>query len=423
MFIKKVYIYNYKLFKNFNIDLEKNTISNIFSIASVNGGGKSIFLQLIFIMLHCFKDEKKYQYIKNLLSDVLLTLNKTEIIDFCINHDNFDYDLKFYISKEAYNKDDTVIIPNVMNDNMHNLYIETNFNDELLNLLSKRVFLNAPIYQIFHFIKKKMVIFQQNNIEGMSYFNKIDSSKKDLSNFFTYEYFSQEIILKAIYKALAKDKKRELQKQEDLNYYNQIKEDLENFFEDKKIIINDDIDDIIFIDKFSKKKILHENFSHGELRKLSMFIWIKYFVDEDSIILMDEIDIGLHPKWQYELVDELEMWSSNSQFFLATHSPQILSSTYYKNLILLDKNDESTKVHQLQQPIRDNDVNSVVELIMGAKNLPQELDRLQKKYRELVEKSEDETIKARGIKEKILQWETINSSFFRRIDFYKKMKR
>ena len=51
---------------------------------------------------------------------------------------------------------------------------------------------------------------------------------------------------------------------------------------------------------------------------------------------MDEVDIALHPRWQYELVNNFTRWATNCQFLLATHSPQVLSSTYYKNLIKLE---------------------------------------------------------------------------------------
>ena len=35
---------------------------------------------------------------------------------------------------------------------------------------------------------------------------------------------------------------------------------------------------------------------------------------------MDEIEIALHPDWQYEIVNDLKDWAQNNQFILATHS-------------------------------------------------------------------------------------------------------
>ncbi len=35
---------------------------------------------------------------------------------------------------------------------------------------------------------------------------------------------------------------------------------------------------------------------------------------------MDEIEIAFHPDWQYQIVRDLEQWSSTNQYILATHS-------------------------------------------------------------------------------------------------------
>ena len=98
MFLKKIHIHDYKIFNNIEMNFEKSEISNVFSLASVNGGGKSTLLQFIFIMLNCFIDESKKFYIKNLLEGIHLKNNdKKELINFIINHDNIDYNLDFLI--------------------------------------------------------------------------------------------------------------------------------------------------------------------------------------------------------------------------------------------------------------------------------------------------------------------------------------
>lgn len=46
----------------------------------------------------------------------------------------------------------------------------------------------------------------------------------------------------------------------------------------------------------------------------------------DGIILIDEIDLHLHPTWQREVISKLRNTFSNSQFIVTTHSPHIVSS-------------------------------------------------------------------------------------------------
>ena len=60
--------------------------------------------------------------------------------------------------------------------------------------------------------------------------------------------------------------------------------------------------------------------SHGELKRLSLYVWLKYSNIENAIILFDEIEIALHPDWQYQIIRNLEEWGPTNQYILATHS-------------------------------------------------------------------------------------------------------
>ena len=44
----------------------------------------------------------------------------------------------------------------------------------------------------------------------------------------------------------------------------------------------------------------------------------------EGIILIDEIELHLHPRWQRNIVPSLEKTFSNCQFVITTHSPQVL---------------------------------------------------------------------------------------------------
>lgn len=49
-----------------------------------------------------------------------------------------------------------------------------------------------------------------------------------------------------------------------------------------------------------------------------------------GIILIDEIDLHLHPKWQRIVVDQLTSTFPNIQFILSTHSPVIIAGASHK---------------------------------------------------------------------------------------------
>ncbi|WP_369743043.1 AAA family ATPase [Pseudidiomarina sp. PP-1MA] len=47
----------------------------------------------------------------------------------------------------------------------------------------------------------------------------------------------------------------------------------------------------------------------------------------DGIVLIDEVDMHLHPKWQRSLINQLSSTFPNCQFVLTTHSPLVISDS------------------------------------------------------------------------------------------------
>ncbi len=56
----------------------------------------------------------------------------------------------------------------------------------------------------------------------------------------------------------------------------------------------------------------------------------------EGIILIDEIDLHLHPSWQRMIITKMSEVFPNCQFIVSTHSPQILSHIKPDNIFLLD---------------------------------------------------------------------------------------
>lgn len=55
-----------------------------------------------------------------------------------------------------------------------------------------------------------------------------------------------------------------------------------------------------------------------------------------GIVLIDELELHLHPKWQREIVEKLKMTFPNIQFIATTHSPFIVQTLNNDELIVLD---------------------------------------------------------------------------------------
>lgn len=49
-------------------------------------------------------------------------------------------------------------------------------------------------------------------------------------------------------------------------------------------------------------------------------------LEEEAVILIDELDLHLHPRWQKTIVEDLKRTFPNCQFLISTHSPFIIQS-------------------------------------------------------------------------------------------------
>jgi len=85
--------------------------------------------------------------------------------------------------------------------------------------------------------------------------------------------------------------------------------------------------------------------------------------DITGIVLLDEIDLHLHPSFQRSLVPLLRRSLPNVQFIVTTHSPMLLASFDRSELILLDRESEGG-VRKLDRQIFGFSMDDVYEWLM-----------------------------------------------------------
>lgn len=68
-------------------------------------------------------------------------------------------------------------------------------------------------------------------------------------------------------------------------------------------------------------------------------------LEEPCIVLVDEIDLHLHPKWQRKIIGFLSDIFKNAQFIVTAHSPLIVQAAEDANIILLKREGDSVKIH------------------------------------------------------------------------------
>jgi predicted ATP-binding protein involved in virulence len=87
----------------------------------------------------------------------------------------------------------------------------------------------------------------------------------------------------------------------------------------------------------------------------------------EAVVMIDEIELHLHPGWQRMVVERLRETFPHCQFILTTHSPQILSQIPAESVILLDRFQRV----ELPAGTLGRDSNSILSEIMGVPERPQ----------------------------------------------------
>ncbi len=83
-------------------------------------------------------------------------------------------------------------------------------------------------------------------------------------------------------------------------------------------------------------------------------------LNEPAIVLIDEIDIHLHPSWQRSITEDLQRIFPAVQFIATTHSPLIIQGAVEVNLVLLRANNDSIEVINDVDEIRNFRVDQIL---------------------------------------------------------------
>jgi predicted ATPase len=424
MHLQRVQVPDFRVLKDIDISFEKEFSPRIFPLGSLNGGGKSTLLQLIFILLHCSATPEKHEFIRNLLENFEIPdgSNKRVVAEFEIWDGKKAINIEFFTCQDEYlesliqlrstqnlsdapiklqdwlhkrkgieDKKEQIIsrtgvlqrarqqkdlsseqpsqpsqeeielqkwyqdyqtkqtlFSKYLEDQDHNIkYIcscsqihkncEVNFSlvcrsakenkiNSFLKTISQKIFLAAPPTQVFLFlnIEYRKLLFKQNK-SNKNYYFRTQEAKSKLRNFYPYDTLSINIFIDICKQLRDKDFQTAIETGQYGNNYQSFLKDINILLIDKKINIDKDLLGINFkTEKNGQTTELYpEDLSHGELKRLSLYVWLKYSNTENAIILFDEIEIALHPDWQYQIIRDLEEWGPTNQYILATHSHEL----------------------------------------------------------------------------------------------------
>jgi len=348
MHLLRVQVPDFRGLKDIDITFEKDFFPKIFPLGSQNGGGKSTLLQLIFVLLHCSVDDEQKPFLVNLLQGFKIYDGEDKrvlaIIDIWERGKIFK--LEFYSRKksdvleELFDEDiksKNIIICDYSNAKQFNKNQDPNkelichFNDltkdetkSLLKKISNKIFLAAPSTQVFLFLSpdSRKQLFSNSSNRDKNYYGILESAKDKLPGLFTYDFLAVKLLIKSFLDARDRDFKEAIKTGHYGNSYQALIKELNLLLANKRINLNEDFAGVNFkLDNNGETRELYpEDLSHGELKRLSIYMWLKSRYIEDAIVLMDEVEIAFHPDWQYQIISDLQEWTPSNQYILATHS-------------------------------------------------------------------------------------------------------
>ena len=331
MKIKKIEIKNNKILKDISIDFEKNgKVIDTIVVAGSNGSGKTTFLESIW---NYFFDIVLYK------TDIMEKINITL-------ENKFEDSIKNQIINELH-----FLSSYKENDRKKYQAILSSF-----ETLPKLIYIPTEIN--FSEVKTETTNFYRE----YSFFNIVDFNMiKDIPSY---------IVSRIIY-MLGQNENLTM-----LDARKKVTEEINGIFNILELDIK-----LKGISKDGKNMPIFENsqgeefdineLSSGEKQLFLRTLSIKMLEPEDSIILIDEPELSLHPKWQQQIIKVYQNIGKNNQIIVATHSPHILGSVPSKNIIILSKNEENKIV-----PITGEELYSsygqtsdrILEDIMGMKS-------------------------------------------------------
>jgi len=135
--------------------------------------------------------------------------------------------------------------------------------------------------------------------------------------------------------------------------------------------------------------------SSGEKQLFLRGLSLKFLEINNSIILIDEPEISLHPEWQQRIIKVYENIGTNNQLIIATHSPHIVGDIKAEQLRILvkDKNGVSLFNNEKIDETYGHTIENILGTTMKLENVRNDdISARLKKALDLLEKDLFETL-------------------------------
>lgn len=123
--------------------------------------------------------------------------------------------------------------------------------------------------------------------------------------------------------------------------------------------------------------------------------------DTPGILIIDEVDLHLHPQWQQMILGMLREAFPNLQLITSTHSPQVISTVPTKNIRIVDRDE----INAAPPGTDGAEAQRILEDVFQVPARPKtEMAELLDEYLRLVNKREWASEAAIGLRERLDEW-------------------
>ncbi len=106
-------------------------------------------------------------------------------------------------------------------------------------------------------------------------------------------------------------------------------------------------------------------------------------LEGEAVVMIDEVDLHLHPEWQHMVLPSLLKTFPKCQFIVSTHSPQVLSNVQSENIYLLVRRGSEVEIMK-PDGTYGHDSNYLLKVLFGSQDRPKIIARDIDKLFELV---------------------------------------
>ena len=373
MKIEKVHIKNIKGIKDLELSFKKdNEILDVIVLAGVNGSGKTTILESI----KDFFNNTNINYDEPEKSNVNLDIffeefEKNNIEEAEKNcKDKYEHKLQdFFRALKSYE------------------YSRKNNNEYYDNLIAKR-FENPP---------KIIYVPAENKFE------EIQTYSTTLSREYKFINIINSNVIRDIPSYIATRRNHLATIEEDLTMKeitNKVVNEINSIFDILELDVklkgfSKDEKTMPIFENSAGEEFDINDLSSGEKQLFLRTLSIKMLEPKNSIILIDEPELSLHPKWQQRIIEVYKKIGENNQIIVATHSPHILGSVSNENIFILYRNENGkieAKTGDELYSSYGQPVDRVLKDIMGLKSVrTPKIDRDIQELRKLVDEDKYDT--------------------------------